>query len=238
MDVGFDPGVQFLVGEGFGEDIVAGAQHGDEEEGGLIIAAFRIRPAQRFPGPVQKGLLPGDVPLPESHLQGRLPALVVLAELGVAVAVGLVGAIFLPQQLQRHVPAAQLLVDVGQVRQWAGRCRRQRIGKEQIVQLVLVHLIRQRPTQTGFLGPLQIGGDGAARPITALGDLAIGELGLVFEAKNFPDLAHGQPPLGHRYLLFAKIPRTGYPASLSFRHMAATFRPKRVASLLRIGWPL
>ena len=192
MDVGLDPRRQFLVGEGFGEDIVAGPQHGDEEEGGLIMAAFRIRPAQRFPGPVQKGLLPGEVPLPEGHFQGRFPALVVLAELRVAITVGLVGAIFLPQQLQRHVPAAQLLVDVGQIRQWAGRCRRQRIGKEQLVQLVLVHLIGQRPTQTGlFFGPLQIGGDGAARPITALGDLAIGELGLVFEAENFPDLAHG-----------------------------------------------
>ena len=139
----------------------------------MIIAAFRIRPAQRFPGPVQKGLLPGEVPLPESHLQGCLPALVVLAELSVAVAVGMVGAIFLPQKLQGHVLAAQLLVDVGQV---AGRCKRERIEKEQIVQFVLVHLIRKRPTQTGFFGPLQIGGDGAARQLAALGDLAIGGL--------------------------------------------------------------
>ena len=56
------------VQQGFGEDIVTGSQHGDEEEGGLILSALWIRPAQRLPGPVQKGLLPGEVPLPESDL--------------------------------------------------------------------------------------------------------------------------------------------------------------------------
>ena len=121
VDMGFDPGAQFLVGESFGEGIVAGPQHTDEEVGGLLMAGFRIRPAQCFPGPVQEGLLPGEVPLPEGDLQGRLPALVMLAKLGVAIAVGICTEIFLPQQLQGHVPAAQLPVDVGQIRQWAGR---------------------------------------------------------------------------------------------------------------------
>ena len=116
------------------------------------------------------------------------------------------------------------------------------------MQLVLVQLIRQRPTQTRFLGPLQIVGNGAARQLTAVGNLAIGELGLVFEAKTTsvePSAspfredteaglssvavisAHG----GHR---FRPPPKSGHFQTETGGH----FAPNWVATLDRNEWPL
>ena len=59
VDMALDPGGQLLIGESFGEGVIAGPQHGDKQIGGLDLAGGRIDPTQRFPRPVQEGLLSG-----------------------------------------------------------------------------------------------------------------------------------------------------------------------------------
>ena len=68
--------------------------------------------------------------LPHGRRQPRLPGAVELAETAIAVAVGVDGAMLLPQQLQRHPWPAQLAVDCRPVRPRPtilGRDRRRRV---------------------------------------------------------------------------------------------------------------
>ena len=69
-------------------------------------------------GVVDEQLLAGPVHLAHRALQLLGEAAVVLAELGVTVGLlpGMIGAVFLPQQHQRHALAAQLLVQAPVVR--------------------------------------------------------------------------------------------------------------------------
>ena len=218
-----------------------------------------IGPAQGLPGPVQEGLLPSDVPLPHGHLQRCLPALVVLAELGVAVTCGMVATVLLPQQLQRRERFPQLLVDILHVglgttgpAVTAVFVRRR---KEQCLELILVQLLGQRPGESGLPSALQVVGDGGVGKPATTGDLAVGEPDLMLEAQDFDGLAHGQPPSCHRHLLFSEGTMTGLSsAAMPFRHLLTTrfgrtakggnfqtetggnFAPNSVVTLDRNGW--
>ena len=115
-----------------------------------------------------------------------------LAELGVAVAVGMNATIFLPQKLPRYMCPPQLLVDVLHIGQGAGRTAAVLSRwKQQRLELLLVYLFGQRPGESSLLGALQVFGDGGMGEPTAAGDLAVGESNLMLEAQNFGRLAHG-----------------------------------------------
>lgn len=86
VEVGIDPVGQLLGGKGFSVGVVAGPQHGDKELG---LVGVQVGPPQGLPGPVDEGLLPGGVALPQGDLQGLLPVPGVAAKLGVAVAIGM-----------------------------------------------------------------------------------------------------------------------------------------------------
>jgi hypothetical protein len=64
---------------------------------------------------VHEQLLAGDVDLAHRALQARGPGAVLHAKGGVLVGQGVVALVLLPQQLQGHAGAAQLLVDEREV---------------------------------------------------------------------------------------------------------------------------
>src|SRR5262245_8699738 len=68
---------------------------------------------------VHEHALANDVALSHGRRRPRLPAAVELAELAVAIAIGMEGAVLLPQQLQRHPWPPQL---GGTAAQFGGPC--------------------------------------------------------------------------------------------------------------------
>jgi hypothetical protein len=60
---------------------------------------------------MRKSTFAGDMGLPHSRRQPRLPGAVEVAETTVAVAVGVRGTVLLPEQLQCHALPAQLAMD-------------------------------------------------------------------------------------------------------------------------------
>src|SRR5690606_6164894 len=65
-------------------------------------------------------------------------------------------------------------------------------------QLTVIQIVRQRPGQSGRLGPVEHVDYGAVGHAHAVRNGANGQVLLPPQAKDFLDLAHGQPPLGHR----------------------------------------
>ena len=116
LHLAVDPVRQSLAEAGKGEGQVGGAQHCDQDLGGVNDAGRRIDHRHRLPGIVglhhRASRMPvaehGARPLPE----GGEP----VAEPGEAVAVGMGGTIFLPQKRQRHPFALQLPGDPRPIR--------------------------------------------------------------------------------------------------------------------------
>ena len=129
--------------------------------------------------------------LPHGRRQPRLPGAIELTVAAVAVAVGVDGAMLLPQQLQRHPWPAQLAVDRRPVRlrpTILGRHRRQRVEPE--LQRLVGQAFRQRPAEARApCPPNTISGRRRAHP-EAGGDLAFGHAG-GGQPQHVADLAHG-----------------------------------------------
>jgi hypothetical protein len=131
------------------------------------------------------------------------PALVVMTETAVSVAVRVRRAVLFPQQLQGGVLVAlQLAMDVGEI----GRDLGTRLsgagntGKQPPPQLHFRHLRRQRPDQPRCPKPLDILVDRALTDAGATGDLPLPQLQLEVQPKDFSRLAHGHSLSGHRGL--------------------------------------
>ena len=77
VDVAFDPVPLLGSGGGLGKGVVAGRQDGDKEVGLLLVAGI-VQPGDGQPGPVDEGLFPGFVGVPQDDVDGLLPAAVVL----------------------------------------------------------------------------------------------------------------------------------------------------------------
>jgi len=98
------------------------------------------------------------MPMAECRARPTLESGVAITKPGVAVAVGMGGAIFLPQQRQRHALAFQLPGDQCKIRlaliagRTAGTAEQQPLKRH-----VIVMGWRQRPRQTGLPRPQQIG---------------------------------------------------------------------------------
>ena len=76
----------------------------------------RIEYRHRVAGPVDEQLLAGNMRLPHRRRDALPPVAVALAEPAVGVALGVLGAILLPEQSQRHAAPLQLRMDVRPVR--------------------------------------------------------------------------------------------------------------------------
>jgi hypothetical protein len=126
--------------------------------------------------PIDKQLLAGAMLLAHHYVPLAFPLLVVVAELTVAVAVGMRRCVLFPQQLQGDVLVfLKLFVDVRKVRKVACRGTRWlRIGGEQgEFQLRFGHLLRKRPRQTRRREPTQIFVYRTLAQIRTAGDLAL-----------------------------------------------------------------
>jgi hypothetical protein len=139
-------------------------------------------------------------------LGGRAPALdggEELAEAAVAIAGGMDGPVFLPEDLQGDAgllqfddgfgpvglgPPALSLLDAG-------------AGEEPVLQGLVGQFAGQGPAQAGLLGAREVLLDGAARDPEPLGDVTYAHA-VPGEAQHLSQLSHRQLPLGgHSVLL-------------------------------------
>jgi hypothetical protein len=108
-------------------------------------------------GEVHEQLLAGRVGLPHGRRDAVAPFDVEVAEPAVAVAVGMMAAVFLPQQCQRYAAAAQLGMDMPPIRK---RLRSWRVvagwRKQLALQGCVVELLRDRPGDADHRGPADI----------------------------------------------------------------------------------
>ena len=144
-----DPVGHLLARDGFGVREAAGPEDADEQLAGDRFACSAVDDPGLLAGEVDEGFLAGPVHL--THGGGELAgeAVVVLAELGVAVAVGVIAEVLDPQKLQGHARPAQLGMEAGQVGKGAlGEGVRARGGGDQDAELGVIKLGRQRPAQS------------------------------------------------------------------------------------------
>jgi len=99
-----DPVRQALRPARLGVGIVRRAQHGDEHLRRAQLAGAAVHHLHRLPGVVDEQPFTGSVHLPHGRRQPGLPAAVQLAP--AAVPAGVAGAVFFPEQQQRHARAA------------------------------------------------------------------------------------------------------------------------------------
>jgi len=150
-----------------------------------------IDDVNRRAGVIDEQLLAGHMGLPHRRRQPAFPGPIEFAEPATAVTVGMRGAIFLPDQLQRHALAAQLAVDRRPVRQRPpilGRGRGDRI--EAPLQCGVVKIVRHRPADAGFARPAQARSGGRRADPETGGNLALGQAG-GRQPQHVADLAHG-----------------------------------------------
>ena len=179
-DVRVDP-VRQLLGRGrLGVGEAAGAEHGDEQLDGSQLTRAPVDQARPLAREVDERLLAGPVHLPHRRPQSPYPLVVDLAELRVAVAVGMDLEVLLPEQLQRDAIALALAVDVRAVGPRPVLHRRG-AAKQTSIERRVVQLSRQRPDEPALRRPLQIPIDrphaDAARP----GHRLVGQPALVLE---------------------------------------------------------
>jgi hypothetical protein len=144
-----DPVGQALAWASLGVCIVRGPHRRDEQLHGVGFAGDGIDYVDGVAGEIDEYLLSADVGLAHARAGTLLPGLEGRAKPGIAKAVGIGGAILLPQQQACHTAAAQLLLHVSPIgcrspvalrsRRW---CREQ-----QQLQALVVHALRQRPGQ-------------------------------------------------------------------------------------------
>ena len=143
-----------------------------------------VHDRDRVAGIVHEELLASPVFLPQHQIQLAAPAMVQITELTVLIALRIRLLVLIPEQHQGHmfVPAA-LLMDGGEVGEgtWVrGRFTRGR--KQPVLNRPVIPPLRQWPSQTGSLGPVNILGHGTAREGTATGNLPIREMKLKLQA--------------------------------------------------------
>lgn len=118
--------------------------------------------------------------LPQNDTLGAPPSSVEFTEAAVQIAVRMLFAIFLPEQLQSYVFARlQLSVNEREIRLWTLRPGGYRLGQnpavEQLLQPVFIAAFRQRPANTGRLRSFQVTMHGCLADRTTPGDLALSQ---------------------------------------------------------------
>ena len=175
-----------------------GAEHGDEDLRRPHLAGRRVDHRQRLPGEVDEQLVAGEVGLAHGQRHAAAPGGVEVAEPAVAVALGVLGPVFLPQQQQRHPGAAQLGMDPRPVGLRPQRLpRREGRAEQPRLQRGIVQPGRHRPGDADHRRAAKVLGDRVAADADRGGDLPLALAAGVLEAKDFSNLAHGQSLGGH-----------------------------------------
>jgi hypothetical protein len=136
-----DPLRQLLRPGGLGIGVAGGTEHGDEHLGLTHLAGGGVHDRHRRTAVVDEQLLSGPVKLTHAALLALAPALIMKAELAVAIGAGAVCLrILRPQQLQGDPFALELVVDDGEVRLGELRCWFVLAPEQHRLQLGLVHV--------------------------------------------------------------------------------------------------
>ena len=141
-----------------GIGVAGGPECGDEQLGCHHLSGQAVDHLQGRAGIVDEQPLAGDMGLPHGRRQPRLPGAVEVAETTVAVAVGVRGAVLLPEQLQRHALPAQLAMDRPPIGLRPSRLdlgQRRRGRKQPRLQRRIGNALGQRPGDVGRPRPLQ-----------------------------------------------------------------------------------
>ncbi len=192
-----DPVRDLLRARGFGVGVVRGAEHGDEEFDRDHLAGGRVDDRRLLPGVVDEQLGARAMDLAHRQAPAPEPAAVALTELRVAVAVGMLLAIFEMEQLEGDAGPAPLGMQVGAVRDSAMMRGRGRRSVDPRVQAVVAERVDLSPVEPGRARAQHRGADGAGADPQALGHLAVGPPEAPLLAQDLPCLAHGQSLGGH-----------------------------------------
>jgi len=182
-----------LARRGAGVGVARRAQRGHED-----VRARAVGQRDRRAGVVDEQLLAGAVDLAHRTLELLGEAPIVLAELRVAigVALGVIGAVLLPQQHQRHAFAVQLLVQAAVVglHMVARPFRRH---QQAPFERGLVDALHARPIEAGGGGQANILGDDALRNAQRGSNLLVRQAGVEFQTQYVFNLTHIDPWYGH-----------------------------------------
>ena len=212
----------------FGIGVVAGAKSCHKDLRLSDLSGLRIDHGDCLARVIYEKLLPGFVGLAHRRIQALGPPAVEFTKLAVFVTVGVGFSIFEPQQAQGHTLASKLCVDLVPVgKRNNSRRRTGTFGEEEPKEIVLTKAFRKWPGKSGRFGTANILDDGTVGDRAAAGYGSDAETTLPLQAKDFLDIAHGQPFLGHHHLLGfdeAEDARTNedYPASLTCPKLACS----------------
>ncbi len=234
------PVFQSLAPSGFGVGAVAGAQHGHEDGGFALRSALRVKDGDGVAGVIDEELFARLVLVAQHHIQMAVPAMIEFREAAVALAVGVVLAVFLPLQEQRQAAVGlKFLVKVREVRRGPLGFRRALDGftlngvtpnglapsgssvtgmrVERFFQPRLVPAFLKRPSDARRPGPGEAIRNTGLRDRTTASDLILAQAQFEPEPQHFLDFPHGQFFRRQcRFLLLPEEPRLpdSCPASL------------------------
>ncbi len=222
VDVGADPVRQPLAPAGLGVGVVRRAEHGDEHMRPPFLAGRPVEHRHGVAGVVDEQLLAGDMGLAHRRADAAPPRDVEVAEPAVAVAVRMLGAVFLPEQQQRHAAATQLGMNVVPVRHRPRRRRHVEAGRREQppLQLGVVDLGRHRPGDPDHRRPPQILADRRVPDPDRARDRPHARAARILQPQNLSNFPHRQSlgwhrvPLGRRTTLPVMRSSTSAPKTL------------------------
>ena len=192
-DMRRDPVWQLLAPGRLGIGQAGGAEHGDKNLYRDSLAGAGIDHRAGAAGEIDKQFLAGDMDLAHCRLQPAGPGSIQIAEPGIAEPIGGAGAVLFPQQRQRHVGAAQLMMHPGPIghrtligRGPAGRRKQQRFEPR------VIEIFGQRPSDPGGARPAQIPADRALAQPQAAGHRPLRQFRGITQSQDITDLAHRQ----------------------------------------------
>jgi len=176
-----------LAPVGAGKGVVGCAEHGHEDLRLAELTRVRVDDGHRWTTVIHEQLFPGAMDLAHAALLTAQPDPVVVAELGIAVAiVGMALAILLGDTF-----AFQLLADHRKVRLHKATLPGDRLGgKQQTPQTPFIQAVGNRPAQPGLLDPVQVLHHRAIADIQGTGDAAVGQSRFMAKPQNVFDFAH------------------------------------------------
>lgn len=171
---------------------------GDARGGHKDVGAAAVGERDGGAGVINEQLLAGAVDLTHRALELSGEAAVVLAQLRVAVglAIGIVGAMLLPQEHQRHTLAAQFLVQVAVVRLHV-LSRAFWRNEQAPLQRRLINPLDRSPIQARRCGQAKVLGHGSLRHAQCSRDLPVRQMGVELQTQDIFYLTHIDPRCRH-----------------------------------------